>query len=106
MIISIYVIVSADALNTARLEASFRPQGETNNEKKCPDILTMTCGLLLALSFLKYIYPPLGWLALGSVAIGFPKVLFRAIASIRALTLNINILVLLAGNIFYKRLIN
>ncbi|KAK2449201.1 putative inactive cadmium/zinc-transporting ATPase HMA3 [Trifolium repens] len=86
----------ADALNTARLEASFRPQGETNNEKKWPDILTMACGLLLALSFLKYIYPPLGWLALGSVAIGFPKVLLRAIASIRALTLNINILVILA----------
>ncbi|KAK2395318.1 putative inactive cadmium/zinc-transporting ATPase HMA3 [Trifolium repens] len=60
------------------------------------DILTMACGLLLALSFLKYIYPPLGWLALGSVAIGFPKVLLRAIASIRALTLNINILVILA----------
>ena len=94
------MIVSVDALNTARLEASLRIQGETNNEKKWPDLPTLACGLLLALSFLKYIYHPLGWLALGSVAIGFPKVLFRAIASIWALTLNINILVLLSGNHF------
>ncbi|CAL5184500.1 unnamed protein product [Lathyrus oleraceus] len=85
-----------DALNTARLEASCRPKGETNNEKKWPDIFTMACGLLLLLSFLKYICPSLEWLALGSVVIGFPKVLLRAIASIRALTLNINILVILA----------
>lgn len=101
VLILIYVIVSADALNTARLEASFRPQGETSNEKKWPDLTTMACGLLLALSFLQYIYPPLGWLALGSVVIGFPRVLFRAIASIKALTLNINILVLLAGKSFH-----
>ncbi|KHN45233.1 putative inactive cadmium/zinc-transporting ATPase HMA3 isoform X1 [Glycine soja] len=86
----------ADALNAARLEASLRLQGETDNEKKWPDLTTMVCGLLLALSFLKYAYQPLGWLALGSVVIGFPKVLLRAIASIKALTLNINILVLLA----------
>ncbi|CAK8531828.1 unnamed protein product [Lathyrus sativus] len=85
-----------DALNTARLEASYRPKGETKNEKKWPDIVTMACGLLLLLSFLKYIYPPLEWLALASVVIGFPKVLLRAIASIRAHTLNINILVILA----------
>ncbi|CAI8589966.1 unnamed protein product [Vicia faba] len=85
-----------DALNTARLEASYRPKGETNNEKKWPDIVTMACGLLLSISFLKYIYSPLEWLAFGSVVIGFPKILLRAIASIRALTLNINILVLLA----------
>ncbi|ESW10814.1 hypothetical protein PHAVU_009G240000 [Phaseolus vulgaris] len=86
----------ADALNAARLEASLRLQGETDNEKKWPDLTTMVCGLLLALSFLKYVYQPLEWLALGSVVIGFPKVLLRAIASIKALTLNINILVLLA----------
>ncbi|XP_073223959.1 cadmium/zinc-transporting ATPase HMA3-like isoform X2 [Cicer arietinum] len=87
----------ADALNNASLEASYRPHGESNNiEKKWPDFPTMACGLLLVLSFLKYLYPSLEWLALGSVAIGFPKVLFRAIASIKALTLNINILVVFA----------
>jgi len=91
------LIASADALNAARLEASLRLQGETDNEKKWPDLTTMVCGLFLALSFLKYIYHPLEWLALVSVVIGFPKVLLRAIASIKALTLNINILVLLAG---------
>ncbi|KAK7290039.1 hypothetical protein RIF29_04160 [Crotalaria pallida] len=88
----------ADALNSAKLEASLKPQGqgEANIENKWPDLPTLVCGLLLALSFFKSIYHPLGWLALGSVAIGIPKVLLRAIASIRALTLNINILVLLA----------
>ncbi|KAK7384750.1 hypothetical protein VNO78_30451 [Psophocarpus tetragonolobus] len=86
----------ADALNAARLDASLRLQGEIDNEKKWPDLPTMLCGLLLTLSFLKYIYHPLEWLALGSVVIGFPKVLLRAIASIKALTLNINILVVLA----------
>jgi len=40
-------------------------------------------------------------LAVVSVVIGFPKVLFRAIASIKALTLNINILVLLAGTLVW-----
>ena len=93
--------MSADALNAARLEASLRLQGETDNEKKGPDLTTMVCGLLLALSFLKYVYQPLEWLALGSVVIGFPKVLLRAIASIKALTLNINILVLLAGTLVW-----
>ncbi|CAJ1975904.1 unnamed protein product [Sphenostylis stenocarpa] len=89
-------VLASDALNAARLEASLKVQGETDNEKKWPDLPTMVCGLFLALSFLKYVYHPLEWLALGSVFIGFPKVLLRAIASIRALTLNINILVLLA----------
>ncbi|KAL2340268.1 hypothetical protein Fmac_008208 [Flemingia macrophylla] len=86
----------ADALNAARLEASLKLQGETDSGNKWPDLTTVVCGLLLAVSFLKYLYPPLGWLALGSVVIGSPKVLLRAIASIKALTLNINILVLLA----------
>ncbi|CAL0301525.1 unnamed protein product [Lupinus luteus] len=85
-----------DALNSARLEASLRLQGETNTENKWPDLATLLCGLLLVLSFFKYLYQPLGLLALGSVALGSPKVVFRTIASIRALSLNINILVLIA----------
>ncbi|OIW21182.1 hypothetical protein TanjilG_30540 [Lupinus angustifolius] len=91
-----------DALNSARLEASLRLEGETNTENKWPDLATLLCGLLLVLSFFKYLYQPLELLALGSVAIGSPKVVFRTIASIRALSLNINILVLIAGYISVK----
>ncbi|KAF1891203.1 hypothetical protein Lal_00001344 [Lupinus albus] len=85
-----------DVLNSARLEASLKLQGETNTENKWPDLATLLCGLLLVLSFFKYFCQPLEFLALGSVAIGSPKVVFRTIASIKALSLNINILVLIA----------
>ncbi|XP_054807144.1 putative inactive cadmium/zinc-transporting ATPase HMA3 [Prosopis cineraria] len=85
-----------DALNMARLEASLRPEGKTKHEKKSPAPSTLACGLLLALSFLKCAYQPLEYLAIGAVLIGSPRVLLRGIASIRNLSLDINILVLLA----------
>ncbi|KAF3945832.1 hypothetical protein CMV_027833 [Castanea mollissima] len=44
----------------------------------------------------KYVYHPLEWLALGAVIVGLPTLILRSIASIRNLTLNINILVLMA----------
>ena len=84
------VIVSADALNRAGLEASIRPQRETQHANKWPSATTLACDLLLALSLLKYVYPPCGWLALCAVVIGSPKVLFRAIASIRTLSLSLS----------------
>ncbi|KAG6726794.1 hypothetical protein I3842_02G097800 [Carya illinoinensis] len=85
-----------DALNKARLEATVRPQKESNVQNRWPAPSTMVCGLLLALSFLKYIYHPLGWLALAAVIVGLPTLVLRSIASIQNLTLNINILVLIA----------
>ncbi|XP_041001682.1 putative inactive cadmium/zinc-transporting ATPase HMA3 [Juglans microcarpa x Juglans regia] len=85
-----------DALNKARLEATVRPKEESSFQNRWPAPSTMVCGLLLALSFLKYIYHPLGWLALAAVIVGLPSLVLRSIASIRNLTLNINILVLMA----------
>ncbi|KAI9123068.1 hypothetical protein K1719_005957 [Acacia pycnantha] len=85
-----------DALNMARLEASLKPEGETKHETKWPAPSTLACGLLLALSFLKYVYQPLEYFAIGAVVIGSPRILLRGIASIRNLSLDINILVLLS----------
>ncbi|XP_062077371.1 putative inactive cadmium/zinc-transporting ATPase HMA3 [Humulus lupulus] len=86
-----------EALNKARLEATVKPKGnEKYLKKKWPAPSVMACGLLLAMSFLKSVYQPLEWLALGSVLIGAPSIIIRSFTSIWNLTLNINILVLLA----------
>ncbi|XP_015082122.1 cadmium/zinc-transporting ATPase HMA3-like isoform X2 [Solanum pennellii] len=84
------------ALNQARLEASIRVKGLQNYQKKWPSPFAIGSGILLALSFLKYFYPPLQWLALVAVAVGIPPIIFRGIAAIRNFTLDINILVLIA----------
>lgn len=84
------------ALNQARLEASIRVNGLKNYQKKWPSPFAIGSGILLALSFLKFVYPPLQWLALVGVAVGIPPIIFRGVAAIRNLTLDINILVLIA----------
>ncbi|KMT19963.1 hypothetical protein BVRB_1g010070 [Beta vulgaris subsp. vulgaris] len=84
------------ALNKARLEASVRPRGEGNYTKKWPGKWDIACGLLLLLSFLKFVYHPMQWLAVVVVFIGVPNIIWRSIASIRNLTLNVNVIVLVA----------
>ncbi|XP_055822565.1 putative inactive cadmium/zinc-transporting ATPase HMA3 isoform X2 [Solanum dulcamara] len=84
------------ALNQARLEASIRVNGLKNYQKKWPSPFAIGSGILLALSFLKYFFLPLQWLALVSVAVGIPPIIFRGVAAVRNLTLDINILVLIA----------
>ena len=87
-----------EVLNKARMEASVKPKGEDKYLKnKWPAPSVMTCGLLLALSFLKFVYHPFEWLALAAVLIGAPAIIIRSFMSIWNLTVNINILVLLAG---------
>lgn len=87
-----------EALNKARLEATVRPEGKMKSQKKWPAPSVMASGLLLALSFLGYIYYPLQSLAVAAVIFGVPAILVRSVASIKSLTLNINVLVLMAGN--------
>ncbi|KAK9097727.1 hypothetical protein Syun_024772 [Stephania yunnanensis] len=84
------------ALNQARLEANIRAYGEEKHEKRWPSPYTIVCGLLLAVSFFKYFFHPLKWVALGAVAVGLPPIIFRSIAAIRNFTLDINILLLIA----------
>ncbi|KAI8019817.1 Cadmium/zinc-transporting ATPase HMA2 [Camellia lanceoleosa] len=56
----------------------------------------MACGVLLLLSFLKYVYRPFQWLAVGAVVIGICPIFLKGLAAIRNFTLDTNILALIA----------
>lgn len=83
------------ALNDSRLEASVRVYGHSNYKNKWPSPYAVTCGALLLLSFLKYVYSPFEWLAVAAVVVGIPPVLLKALAAVKNLRLDINILVLI-----------
>ena len=93
--------MTVKALNQARLEANVRVYGEENYKKKWPSPYAIACGLLLSLSFLKYVYHPLQWLAVGAVAIGIFPITLKVMVSIRNLRIDINILMMIAGMWFY-----
>ncbi|KAI3496273.1 hypothetical protein L1887_38630 [Cichorium endivia] len=92
------------ALNQARLEANVRMKGVQSYGNKWPSPYAVVCGVLLLLSFLKYVYSPFKWLALGAVAVGIVPLILKAIASLRIFRLDINVLMLIAvgGSIFLK----
>ncbi|CAH8359151.1 unnamed protein product [Eruca vesicaria subsp. sativa] len=85
----------AKALNQARLEANVKVDGKTNFKNKRPSPFAVVSGILLLLSFLKYKYPPLRWLAVAAVAAGIYPILAKAVASIRRIRVDINILVII-----------
>nr|CAD1827643.1 unnamed protein product [Ananas comosus var. bracteatus] len=84
------------ALNQARLEASIRAYGGGRIINKWPSPYIIASGLLLLVSLFKRFFRPLQWLALAAVVIGLPPIVLRSIAAIRRLTLDINILLLIA----------
>ncbi|ESQ54201.1 hypothetical protein EUTSA_v10026996mg, partial [Eutrema salsugineum] len=84
------------ALNQARLEASVRPYGETSLKSQWPSPFAVISGVLLALSFLKYFYSPLEWLAVVAVVAGIFPILAKAVASVTRFRLDINTLTLIA----------
>ncbi|KAM2975659.1 hypothetical protein FF1_001797 [Malus domestica] len=94
------------ALNQARLEANVRVYGAGDIYKKTwPSPYAIGSGVLLVLSFLKYAYRPLGWLALGAVAVGiFPVALkcFAAIRNFRFHDINILVIIAVIGTIALK----
>ncbi|KAL8209416.1 hypothetical protein R6Q57_006148 [Mikania cordata] len=92
------------ALNQSRLEANVRMKGDQSYQNKWPSPFAVMCGALLLLSFLKYIYSPFKWLALGAVAVGILPLILKAIASLRNLRIDINVLMIIAvaGSIFLK----
>lgn len=91
------LLIAVKALNQARLEANVRVYGQAAYQKKWPSPYAIGSGILLLLSFLKYVYEPFRWLALGAVAAGIFPIAWRGIAAVRNFTLDINILVLIAG---------
>ncbi|KAJ0753431.1 putative translocase [Helianthus annuus] len=92
------------ALNRVRLEANVRMKGEQSYQNKWPSPFAVVCGLLLLLSFFKYVYSPFQWLALGAVLVGIIPLVLKAIASLTNLEFDINILMLIAagGSVFLK----
>lgn len=94
---SFELVLTVKALNQARLEANVRVIGKTNNRGKWPSPYVILSGLLLALSFLKYVYHPLEWLAVAAVAVGVWPILLRGSIAIRNFTIDVNILMLIAG---------
>lgn len=87
------------ALNEARLEANIRVYGDEKHQKRWPSPYSIASGVLLLLSLLKFVFHPLKYLALGAVAVGAYPIILKAIVSIRNLRLDINILMLIAGNL-------
>ncbi|XP_057415281.1 cadmium/zinc-transporting ATPase HMA3-like isoform X2 [Lotus japonicus] len=94
LIISQLQIVKA--LNQARLEANARVYGNEKHQKRWPSPYSIASGLLLLLSFLKYVYSPLKFLALGAVAAGIFPIILKSFASLRNARLDINILMIIA----------
>ncbi|KAF7152417.1 hypothetical protein RHSIM_Rhsim01G0119800 [Rhododendron simsii] len=84
------------ALNRVRLEASIRVHGGTHYQQKWPSPYAIACGVFLLLSLLKFVYRPLQWLALGSVVVGIYPVFVKGLTSLKNLSIDANILVLIA----------
>ncbi|KAJ0040388.1 hypothetical protein Pint_27394 [Pistacia integerrima] len=92
------------ALNQARLEANVRAYGEENYQKRWPSPYAIACGVLLALSFFKYLRHPFRWLALGAVAAAICPMILKGFVALRNCRLDVNILMLIAvtGSIALK----
>ncbi|KAI3873509.1 hypothetical protein MKW92_012621 [Papaver armeniacum] len=85
-----------NALNQAGLEANVRVYGEEKKGIRWPKWYTMGCGLLLIVSLFQYIYHPLKWLSLAAAIFGLPPIVARSYGSARNMTIDINILMLIA----------
>ncbi|XP_013596520.1 PREDICTED: putative cadmium/zinc-transporting ATPase HMA4 [Brassica oleracea var. oleracea] len=88
----------AKALNQARLEANVKVDGKTSFKNKWPSPFALISGILLLLSFLKFVYSPFRWVAVAAVAAGIYPILAKAVASIGRCRVDINILIIITGN--------
>lgn len=89
--------LTVKALNQARLEASVRPYGDTSLKSQWPSPFAIVSGVFLAVSFFKYFYNLLEWLAIAAVVAGIFPILAKAVASVTRFRLDINALTLIAG---------
>ncbi|ONM20561.1 Cadmium/zinc-transporting ATPase HMA2 [Zea mays] len=84
-------------LNKAGLEASVRAYGSSAGAPgRWPSPFIVACGVLLAASLFAPLLPPLRWLAVAAACVGSQPMLLRAFAAAGKLTLDINILMLIA----------
>jgi hypothetical protein len=67
---------------------------------KWPSPYVLICGALLVVSLFEHFWRPLKWFALAGTAAGLPPIILRSIAAARRLTLDVNILMLIAGTQF------
>lgn len=90
---------SVKVLNQAKLDASVRAYGSGTEKitNKWPSPYVLLCGLCLVVSLFEHFWRPLRWFALGAVAAGVLPILQRSYAAARRLTLDVNILMLIAG---------
>ncbi|GAQ83115.1 heavy metal atpase 2 [Klebsormidium nitens] len=84
------------ALNEARLDARLHSRGQVRPLQRYPRWNVILCGVLLAVSFVKYAFPPIKWVALGAVALGLPPILLKSLAALRNFVLDINALMTIA----------
>lgn len=84
------------ALNEARLDARIHARGQVRVLQKWPRWNVLLCGAFLAISFIKYAYGPMKWVALASVAFGLPPILLKSISALHNLVLDINALMTIA----------
>uniref|UniRef100_A0ACD5ZIU8 Uncharacterized protein n=1 Tax=Avena sativa TaxID=4498 RepID=A0ACD5ZIU8_AVESA len=83
-------------LNGAGLEASVRAYGSSGIISRWPSPYIVAAGALLLASSFRWLFPPLQWLALGAACAGAPPMLLRGFAAASRLSLDINILMLIA----------
>lgn len=88
-------------LNGAHLDASIHQRGELKAGRSWPSPWCLGSGILVAIAFLHYAFEPLKWVGLGAVAVGLPPLILKGIAALREFVLDINILMLIAGEFFF-----
>jgi len=93
--------LTVKALNQARLEATVRAYGTSKIINKWPSPYILACGVLLLVSSFQRFFHPLRWLAIAAAAVGLPPIILRSMAAIRSYTLDINILMLIAGKMVF-----
>ncbi|KAG1354716.1 cadmium/zinc-transporting ATPase HMA2 [Cocos nucifera] len=86
-----------NALNKAKLKAGIRELGQVKTRKQSwPNANVIASGVLLLVAVFSYIYQPLKWVSLASIAIGIPGMLRRGIAALGRRVLDINVLMVIA----------
>uniref|UniRef100_A0A0D3GNX3 P-type ATPase A domain-containing protein n=1 Tax=Oryza barthii TaxID=65489 RepID=A0A0D3GNX3_9ORYZ len=84
------------ALNEAGLEASVRAYGSSGVVSRWPSPYIVASGVLLTASFFEWLFPPLQCLAVAAVVAGAPPMVRRGFAAASRLSLDINVLMLIA----------